>query len=297
MDAQDAVTVLQLVSSAAVLFYASILDWRTRRVGNVFWVMLSAVAVALLVARVLVDGAPPEYLLVLVPVIALLLDVYSPAGESGLAARLLPVLAYGSAIALTLYLGYLWVEDEYFAHLLTVPVMMMLVVVMYMVDIIRGGADAKALIALSIMFPFYPHIGSLPLIAAENSFAEILFPFSFIVLVNAAIIVAFTPVFFAVKNLAAGESEMPFTFLGYRLDADQARGRQVWLMERMEDGAHRRFTRPKRDEDLSHELDELVSAGHGRVWVTPKIPFIIPMAAALVFTTVVGNILVLIMGL
>jgi len=297
VDAQDAVTALQLVSSATVLCYASLLDWRTRRVGNIFWAILSVVAILLLVARVVVDDAPIEYLLILVPVLALLLDVYSPMGESGVAARVLPVVAYGSAIILAAYLGYLWVDDRYFAHLLTIPIMMMLVVVMYMVDIVRGGADAKALIALSIMFPFYPHIGSLPLIAAENSFAEILFPFAFIILVNAAIIVAFTPIAFALRNLAAGESELPFTFVGYKLDAEEARTRQVWLMERMEDGVHRRFTRPKRGEDLSEELEKLVSAGYDRVWVTPKIPFIIPMAIALLFTTVVGNILVLITGL
>lgn len=296
MDAQEAVTVLQLASSATVLCYASLLDWRTRRVGNVFWMVLSAAAIALLVARVIVDEAPLEYLLVLVPVLVVLADVYGPSGESGTLSRLLPMISYAVAIVLTVYLTYLWADDRYFAHLLTAPVMMMIVVLLYMMDIVRGGADAKALIALSIMFPFYPHIGSLPIIVADNSFAEILFPFAFVVLVNSAIIVAFTPIAFMARNLAAREFTLPYALVGYKLDADDIKTRQVWLMERVEDGAHRMYTRPRRDEQLSEEVDKLVSAGRHRIWVTPKVPFIIPMTIGLVFTAVVGNILVVIMG-
>jgi preflagellin peptidase FlaK len=297
VDAQEAVTALQLVCSLAILCYASVLDWRTRKVGNSLWLLLSALAMALMVARVAADEAPPEYLLVLVPILAVLADVYGPSSESGGWTRALPVAAYAVAIATTVYLGYLWADDTYFAHLLTAPVMMMAVVVMYMLDIVRGGADAKALMALSIMFPFYPHIGRLPLVAADDAYAEVLFPFSFVVLVTAAVIVAFAPVAFAVKNLAAGEFEMPYAFLGYKLDAGEAKSRKVWLMERMEDGVHRRFTRPRREEDLPAEADRLVSAGHRRLWVTPKIPFIVPMTLGLAFTAVVGSFLVVLMGL
>ncbi len=259
--------------------------------------VLSAAAIVLLVARVIVDDAPLEYLLVLVPVLAVLADVYGPSEESGRLSRFLPIISYAVALVLTAYLAYLWVDDRYFAHLLTAPIMMILVVLLYMLDIVRGGADAKALIALSIMFPFYPHIGSLPIIAADNSFTEILFPFAFVVLVNSAIIVAFTPIAFAARNLAAGEFTLPYALVGYKLNADDIKTRQVWLMERVEGGAHRMYTRPRRDEQLSEEVDRLVSAGHHRIWVTPKVPFIIPMTIALVFTAVVGNILVIIMGL
>lgn len=297
MDAQDAVTAAQLAVTLAILSYASVLDWRTRKVGNHVWMVLSALAIALLVTRVTTDEAPLEYLLVLVPVLAVLADVYGPSGESGGWARALPVASYAVAIVATIYLGYLWADDTYFAHLLTAPVMMMAVVVMYMLDIVRGGADAKALMALSVMFPFYPHFGPVPLVAAEGTWAEIMFPFSFVVLVTAAVIVAFAPVAFAARNLAAGEFELPYALLGYKMDAGDAKARKVWLMERVEDGVHRRFTRPRRDEDLAEEVDRLVSAGHRRLWVTPKIPFIVPMTIALAFAAVVGNFLVLVMGL
>jgi len=170
---------------------------------------------------------------------------------------------------------------------------MLFVVIMYMLDLIRGGADAKALLSLAILFPFHPDLGSFPILQSDNASAEILFPFSFVVLVTAAIVVAFFPLGFLAKNALAGEFRSPQGFLGYRLNADDFKGRHVWLMERMEQGTHRFYTRPRNDEDLEKEAKLLLENGYKRVWVTPKIPFIIPMLVALVFSTLVGNILLL----
>lgn len=296
MDGQTVVIGLGLAVSAAVLCAASYLDWRTRRVNNKFWILLSVIAMALLVARIFVDDAPLEYLLILVPVLAILADIYLDLGENSSLSGIISIIEYSSAIVAVICLGYLWADDEYFVHLMTVPVMMLIVVLLYAFDIVRGGADAKALVALSIMFPFHPSVASFPLIEPQYSVSEIMFPFSLVVLVNAAFMVAFLPIVFAVKNLASGEFRSPYGFLGYRMDVDVARRKHVWLMERIVDGKHRMYTRPKRAEDLDAELALLTEAGHDRVWITPKIPFIIPLFASLLFTTVVGNLLVLLMG-
>jgi preflagellin peptidase FlaK len=81
------------------------------------------------------------------------------------------------------------------------------------------------------------------------------------------------------------------------MDAGDTKGRFVWLMERMEDDRHVVYTRPRRNEELDAELELLVKAGHDRVWVTPKVPFIIPVTIGLVFSFVVGNLIFLLMGL
>jgi preflagellin peptidase FlaK len=297
VEAQDIVTALQIISSVAVLCFASVLDWRTRRVGNPIWMALSVLAVVFLIVRILLDEAPVEYLLILMPIIAILADVYLVSEEWGRLARYLPIVLYSAAILITIYMANLWIDDRYFAHLLTAPIMMVLIAFMYMLDLIRGGADAKALMALSLMFPFYPDIGPFPLTSAEASSAELLFPFAFVVLVTAAIIVALMPIVFAAKNLSSSEFTFPLGLVGYRVDALDAKSKQVWLMERMEDGVHRTYTRPRPNEDLSSEIDKLVAAGHTRAWVTPKIPFIIPITVALALTTIVGNILAIVMGL
>lgn len=293
MDSSDSITALRLVAAIAVLSYASLLDWRTRKIGNFHWIGLSILGLALVPVQLWADDQPLEYLLVLVPVLAILSDVYWDAGEDSAIAKLAPALKYSIAIAAVALLGYAWLDKTYFQHLLAMPVMMLFIVLMYMLDMIRGGADAKALLALSILFPFYPSIGSLPMIDAESATAEILFPFSFIVLVTAAIFVAFFPLGFMARNLSSREFEFPQGFLGYKLNAPSIKGRHVWLMERIVEGKHMTYTRPKRDENLDKEVELLVAHGQKKIWVTPKIPFIIPILAALIFCTVVGNVLLL----
>ena len=297
MDDTTFITIIQIITAGSILGYASYLDFKTRRVSNRFWIVLSVIAIAILSLRMVIEEVRLEYLLILVPILAILADVYIDFRDDSPLAGFAPLLEYGCAIASTIILAYMWRDDEYFLHLMTIPVMMFAIIVMYAFDIIRGGADAKALIALSIMFPFYPQIDVFPIIALGDWYTEVFFPFSFIVLVNAAILVAFLPILFIVKNIASREFEIPYAFLGYKMDADEIRGKHVWLMEHIVDGNHVRHTKPRRKEELESEVEQLVAAGHGRLWITPKVPFIIPIFASLVFTTIVGNILLPIMNL
>jgi len=297
VEPPETLSMVQFLASFAILAYASFLDWRTRKVPNAFWIVLAVIAVALMCARVLVDEAPLEYLLVLVPILVILSDVYLDVETEGTLAKVAPWLKYGIAIASVVVLAYLWGDDTYFQRLLAVPVLMVIIVLMYMLDVIRGGADAKALMSLAIMFPFYPSFAGMPFIVPAAEVADLVFPFAFVVLVNAAIVVVFLPLAFLVKNLAAGEFQFPQALLGYRMDTNEAKGRFVWLMERVEDGKHVTYTRPRRDEDLDAEIDLLIKEGHSRVWVTPKVPFIIPITISLVFSVVVGNLIFLLMGL
>jgi preflagellin peptidase FlaK len=297
VEAADAITLVQLMASALILGYASFTDWKTRRAKNELWLALSVVGIVLLPLQVMDLKLPLGAVLVLVPILAILSDIYLDSEGENLWNRAAPYAKYGVAVASIVILAWFWPRDQDSAHLLAIPVMMLVIVLMYMLDIVRGGADAKALIALSIIFPYYPAIGSFPMLSPENWQAQIVFPFSFVILINAAIIVALLPIAFAVKNISVREFEYPFGFLGYRMDVDTARSKFVWLMERIEDGKLVRYTRPKRDEDLESELDLLSKAGHKRVWITPKIPFIIPISISLIFSVIVGNLLLLIVPL
>jgi preflagellin peptidase FlaK len=68
-------------------------------------------------------------------------------------------------------------------------------------------------------------------------------------------------------------------------------------MESIVDGKHITHVRPRNQENQSSDIDLLVKAGHRRVWVTPKIPFIVPILASLILTVAVGNLLLLIFPL
>ena len=294
MDSAESINALRLVLSLSVLAYASFLDLRTRKVPNVYWIGLGVAGLGLILIQLYVDDMPIEYLLVFVPILAILADVYLGSEEETTRAKLTTFGKYALALGSILALAYQYGGDEYFQHLLAIPIIMLFVVVMYMLDIVRGGADAKALISLSILFPFYPAFGSLPFIHGETSAAETLLPFSFSILVNAAIIVALTPLVFLARNLSRKEFAFPLGLLGYKLDTAEIANKHVWLMESIMDGKLVTHVRPRKQEDQKADIELLASSGYKRVWVTPKIPFILPMLVSLILTTVVGNILLLI---
>ena len=294
MDSAESINALRLVLSLSVLAYASFLDLRTRKVPNVYWIGLGVAGLGLILVQLYVDDMPIEYLLVFVPILAILADVYLGSEEETTRAKLTTFGKYALALGSILALAYQYGGDEYFQHLLAIPIIMLFVVVMYMLDIVRGGADAKALISLSILFPFYPAFGSLPFIHGETSAAETLLPFSFSILVNAAIIVALTPLVFLARNLSRKEFAFPLGLLGYKLDTAEIANKHVWLMESIMDGKLVTHVRPRKQEDQKADIELLASSGYKRVWVTPKIPFILPMLVSLILTTVVGNILLLI---
>lgn len=201
MESSEALAALRVVAAVCVLAYASVLDLRTRRVDNRSWILLSVLGGGLLSAQVYLDEKPLEYLAILVPIVLILLDIFIETKLSEKGARNLAVAQYASAIIILVLLSLQYGGDDYFQHLIAVPAMMLFVVLLYMLDAIRGGADAKALISLAILFPFYPVIGELPILRAETAPFEVFIPFAFSVLVTAAIMVALMPIGFLLKNL------------------------------------------------------------------------------------------------
>lgn len=290
-------TLLRLASAIGVLWYASVLDWRTRRVPNPLWILLSLVGMVLIGVQVIADEAQLGFALVLIPIGVILTDVYLDTEDSR-RGTLISWSKYAVAVASILVLGYTFIDHAYFQHLMAVPVMMLVIVALYFFDVIRGGADAKALLSLSILFPFYPSFGGFPVIDQTwTPTFDVLFPFAFVVLFTAAIIVAFAPLGFLAINISRREYRFPQAFLGYRMNHEDLKGRHYWLMERMEDGQHVFYSRPRQEEDLDSEVERLVRAGHTRLWVTAKIPFIIPMLAGVIVSTVFGNVFFLITSL
>jgi len=288
VDSSETLSLLRLAPAIIVLAYASVLDWRTRRVPNTYWIALSLVGLALIPIQLLADEKDLKFLLIMVPILVILSDVYW-GSEEGPLAKYMPVAKYAVAVVAIVALAYLWGTDGYFQHFLAVPIMMLLIVAMYMLDVIRGGADAKALLSLSILFPFYPVLGSFPILHSDAPSAEIIFPFSFVILITAAVLVVLLPLGFLAKNLASRDFRFPLAFLGYKMESAEIGKSHVWLMERIQDGRHVTSTRTRRDEDLGKEVEALSEAGYKRIWVTPKIPFIVPMTASIILSAVIGN--------
>ena len=174
-----------------------------------------------------------------------------------------------------------------------------------------GGADAYALIFLSVLvpaFPFEPAFGIPPL-----GF----FPFS--VLVNALILNLVTPLGIFVYNVVKG-NHGPVTnmFLGFPVEGKNIANSFGYVMEdiREEDGLiTRRFLSfsealkgmmkgsgrvytldlRRKPEEYREELSLYSRAG--RVWISYGVPFIVPLTAGMVVALLLGDILVILLQL
>ena len=167
-----------------------------------------------------------------------------------------------------------------------------------------GGADAWALMFISLtipFFPFTPHAGYPPLA---------FFPFA--VLVNAVIFNLVAPIALFIMNLYRGNrAPLLYLFLGYPVDGDKVQNSFGFIIEdiRENDGTiERRFLRlgealgslvqgGKRiytkdlrlhPEQYSHEIELYKMAG--KVWISYGVPFIVPITAGVIFGLFIGDI-------
>ena len=175
---------------------------------------------------------------------------------------------------------------------------------MYNSGIIMGGADAKALMFVSLLLPAYPVVSSLNIntfffeILEEIPLQRFIFPFSMAMLINGAFLLLLYPVFFLILNLIRKDWKFPKCLFGYRLDVTEFEKRFVWLLEIEKEGKRKMVLSPPREEkEEKAYLKALVDAGEKKIWVQPKIPFLIPMTIGYIAAIVFGNIIFLLIGL
>jgi preflagellin peptidase FlaK len=165
-----------------------------------------------------------------------------------------------------------------------------------------GGADAKALIAIAIMFPLYPAI---TLAGFDFPFAGgIMSPvFALAVLGNAVALNIVVPLCMFLYNLTttpAGEllANPMGAFTGYKARIGELKGKHLRLMhhyDETDDKVSKRwvFKGSEIDEYSLGELAKWRDAGKigDKVWVTPKLPFLIPITLGFLAAVFYGDIL------
>jgi preflagellin peptidase FlaK len=126
---------------------------------------------------------------------------------------------------------------------------------------------------------------------------RVAFPFSLVIYVDAAILFLAVPVVLFLRNAIRGDFGLPQAFLGYRVPIDRIPSK-AWLMERINNrGEHILVLFPKRGGDRSEDLARLRAAGVDKVWVTPQIPFMVPLLGGFWLAFFVGNVLLGVLGL
>jgi len=188
--------------------------------------------------------------------------------------------------AVLLLIQYLTVNFENPYYLLFIPIMIGLMFALFQLRLIFGGADAKALMALAILVPLKPEILQFPVF--EGS--AIAMPGSWILFSNAILLFLFIPLSLLIFNLLKKNIEFPYCVLGYKMSVEKAKQTFVWPLEKIKDGK-RKFSYMPKEFDIDEELLVFEKQGIKEIWVTPKIPFMIPLLAGFIATFALGDIL------
>jgi len=301
----DAFAATRLAAGTAFLVVAAASDLRTRRVRNPLWIGLGTLGLVVLVVELFVESAPwPTWSL------------------AGSAALLFYAVFFGrplfdedcfhvrpGRIFLYLAAAAMWIapvgsvgtvaSSVPIVELASMPVMVVLYELMLRARLLGGGADAKCLMALTLLVPTYPDASPFPGFTADPRVQpafQAIFPFSFVVLVDAAVLQLVVPVGLFIYNLTRGDIGIQ-SFLGYRAPLDPF-PKHVRLMERITDrGEHVVVLRPKRESDPTPEIAKLRAAGIRRAWVTPWVPFMVPLLGGFLLAFLAGNLLVAVLSL
>src|SRR5437879_11337996 len=112
---------------------------------------------------------------------------------------------------------------------------------------------------------------------------------------SAAVLHVVVPLALFLYNLARVDVGIQ-AFLAYRAPLDPF-PKHVRLMERITDrGEHVVVLRPKRDLDPRPEILKLREAGIQRAWVTPWVPFMVPLLGGFLLAFLAANLLVAVLG-
>ena len=279
---------IKIVIAAFCLLYAAYHDMKTRLIPPwIWWVMGIS---GLLFYSVEAYTAGPELLIMLIPLAGILIEALVDRDEviniRERKANIPFIALYLLSAAAFLYAAVKFGESPLFMMSASAVLVSILYIGMYYADIVHGGADAKALIMLSLLFINYPKMWGLPYISPPH-YLSIFLPFSFSVLFVGALIVSLTPIYFLAINISKGDHAFPEMLLGYRLPVRDAKGRKVWPMVVVDGGKVKKALFPRKNRDISWK--DIEEAGMSEVWVTPKFPFVTYLLLAFLLMITLGN--------
>ena len=228
---------IRLGIGLAIACFASISDWRMREVSDAHWAAMGVAGLALLAVQIIQDNVDLTYLLFVLPMAWFFLDMLVERKgmfEEGI--NPLPIALYlGSFSIMAFLLSRFW-SDGYMWQLMVIPILFVLFYFLYQFNVIKGGADAKALIAIALLIPRYPIMGPFPLVHVTVDATQYIMPFAILVLFNAALLTLVVPLVMFFYNLYRRNLKFPTMFFGYPMDLPRAREKFVWPMQYMKDG-------------------------------------------------------------
>lgn len=286
MTIPETAPLMLFIIVAAVLGSAATEDVRTREVRDWHWVAIGLAGILFWLISALYNGPKWEYLVMAIGSGIIIFDVLWDRDRS----RTVSAAIYGSIFILFLLPYLISPSDPMVKAGMTIPVFYILYLLMYMAGLLRGGADAKCLVSLTVAFPAYPVFWHFPLIEVPEGLLSQIFVFSVAVLFHALLFSLAAAFCTAYRNLRKGYTGKR-VFSGYVMDIDEAEDSFVWPMD---DTDGEKLFRTPINEDPAEIYFRLRDYGEKEIWVTPMIPFILPVFASFLFVGLAGNLLFLI---
>lgn len=293
---QEYLDLVRVLLAISIFSFASVSDWRTRRVNDAAWIILGSLAILLLWIDLLDENSSLLAHSILLPIAFIFFDVFWDKEKLPRSLKFASPILYLVSFIWIAYIGYtLYIGESQWDSPIRGPflafIMILVFELFYISDVIKGGADAKGVICLAILFPSYPVFSNvIPLISTQIEIAQTLFNFSISALFLAAIISLLVPVYFLFRNLKSKDRLSTRSFIGFKLPIDEVEKHPVWLIEWIENGKLIfRARKPRDSATLEDDLEALRSIGRESVWVTYKIPFIMLLFSAIIIIVIIGN--------
>ena len=272
-----------IVITIAVMLSASYFDWRYREVSDIHWWVLGLSGIALTAISLMGDMRLEWAMMLMGSVMILFFILFDV--ELSRAVTIIYTIAMAVMFICPVITAF---DDQTVRCLLVIPVCFVIFYLMYMLGVLRGGADAKCLMVMAMMFQTYPEIWDLPLIANPSLDIQCILSFPIAVLFHAALF-SFAWLFWTVirKIYRRDDPVEMYTLSWYRMSIDEARRSHVWPKQDAVGGTIVNVKGIPED----GALDRLEAAGAKDVWVTPIIPFMVPIAVAIAFVLTIGSLL------
>ena len=277
---EQIITGFAVAVTAIILLSASVYDWRYREIPDWHWMALFLLSIVLSVIVVVRGSTGAVGFLMPICIAVIAFDCLFDRDSS----RLFDIVIY-LIVAVTAAIPFHFIGGDVGKAFISIPIMYAVMTILYYTGIVKGGADAKSIIAIAAVFPIYPEMFGLPLIPVPDGAMPQVFVPAFAVLTMALVISLFYGMYNIVCNLIRGDTAWPQMFLGTRMTLEKAKGSKVWPMAEICDGEVVDIGTANEDEGIWNELGKYDVQ---EIWVTAMIPFLIPIAIAYLIMVVVG---------
>ncbi len=274
----------RLTVGVLLLAYASISDLRYRTVQDRLWIMLGTTGFVLLVYDLLIPHFQVPVLLGLMGSYLAFMDMVIPRppvwdeGKPNFKALLLPATSW-----ILFSMGILM---DYRANTIPIIIAATIVIVyfMYRFNLIVGGADAKALMAICLLMPIMQPLDSIPIV--QNEYSLTYFPFVISVFVYSGLVQILLLPYYGIKNALKGDFSFPRMFTGEKKELPEVEREFLWALEEMKDGEIKHHWRPYAD---VFDPAPFKDRGINMVWTTPQHPGILYLLVGFICAFLIGN--------